>query len=122
MECELRRIPLVPLIKVVFFVFLLLGFIMGIFYAMVILSMVSVMGSALDFGERQVFDEFSGLGFIGVIFMGFFMGIFSAVMSAIFSAIGAACYNLLAGWLGGVKLELHGGIQPPPIPREAAHE
>ena len=107
MEYELRRIPILPLVKVMFFVFLLLGFILGVFYGLMIVSMISVMTSAMDFGDTQVLEQFGSLGFIGIIFMGFFMGIFSAVMSSIFAAIGAACYNLFAGWLGGIKLELH---------------
>ncbi len=105
MQYELKRIPILPLVKVMFFVFLVMGFIWGALYGIIIMGFVGLMSSALEMDE-SIFREFSGLGFLGVLFMGIVFSIFSAVLMSIFTAIGAACYNLIAGWFGGVPLEL----------------
>lgn len=105
MDYEIKRIPILPLIKVLFFVFLVIGFIWGIFYGLIIIGFVSVMSSVLNLND-SITEQFAGMGFLGVIFMGIFFSIFSAVLMTVFSAVGAACYNLIAGWLGGVTLQL----------------
>src|SRR5262249_35967573 len=46
--------------------------------------------------------------FIGAVFlgMGIFFPIIYAVMGFIVGVIGAAIYNLLAGWIGGIEVEV----------------
>ena len=43
----------------------------------------------------------------GIMFgMGLFMPVIYGVMGFIFGVIGAAIYNLVAGWIGGIELEV----------------
>lgn len=105
MEYEIKRIPLGPVIKVMFFVFLVTGFILGIFYGMMLINLVSVMSQALPM-DTDVFKEFSGMGSAGVIMMGFIVSIFTSVIFTALFAVSAASYNVFAGWLGGIKLNL----------------
>jgi hypothetical protein len=38
--------------------------------------------------------------------MGLFMPVIYGVMGFIFGVIGAAIYNLVAGWIGGIEVEV----------------
>jgi len=102
-EYELKRIPLAPLIKILFFVYLVVGFIIGIFYGMLLINFLSIVSSAMQVGE-DLLKEFSSLGFAGIIMMGMMMSLFSSVILTGLTALAAASYNLFAGWLGGIKL------------------
>jgi len=48
----------------------------------------------------------AGLGMIGGIGMVIFLPIMYGVMGFVAGAIGAAVYNLVAGWVGGIELEV----------------
>jgi hypothetical protein len=48
----------------------------------------------------------AGLGMIGGIGMMIFLPIMYGVMGFVAGAIGAAVYNLVAGWVGGIELEV----------------
>jgi hypothetical protein len=38
--------------------------------------------------------------------MGLFLPVFYGVMGFVFGVIGAALYNLIAGWIGGIEVEV----------------
>ena len=78
-----------------------LGLIFGAF-----MTLVAVVGSVVGFGEQS----FQGPG--GLLFgMGaaVVLPIFYGLIGLISGAIAAALYNLVAGWIGGLELDLEGG-------------
>ena len=109
MEYEIKRIPIAPMAKVMFFVFLVVGFISGLLYAMFLVSIISSFGSLLPM-EEDVFTEFANLGLTGIITMGIVSSIFTAVIMTLLTAFTALCYNVFAGWFGGIRFELAAGL------------
>ena len=105
MEYEIKRIPVGPAVKVMFFVFLVVGFIGGLVYGLFLMSIISTIGSALP-GQEEVFSEFTNLGLMGIIVMGIMSALFSSVFMSLATAFSVLCYNVFAGWVGGVKLEM----------------
>jgi len=87
---EVKKIDILSLAKVQGLVMAAIGLLMGLFFASLGTAMSSMMGSS------------QGFGFAAVIFMPIMYGIFGFVGGA----IGAFIYNLVAGWIGGIKLEL----------------
>jgi len=51
-------------------------------------------------------DEAGGFGFFFAIFMPVMYGVFGIVGGA----VGAVLYNLVAGWVGGIEVELEQGV------------
>ena len=105
MEYEVRRIPILPAIKVLFFVYLVIGFAVGVFYGIMVMNLLSVMSSVVDLGD-EVIQEFSSMGGFGIIMLGIMMSLFSSVLFSGLTALALAAYNMAAGWLGGIKMEL----------------
>lgn len=105
MEYEIKRIPIAPVVKVAFFVFLVVGFIGGLFYGMLVMNLISMMSGVLDTGD-ELLQEFSGLGMAGIIMMGIMIAVFTSVIMTVLTAVGIASYNVFSGWLGGIKLQL----------------
>lgn len=105
MEYEIKRIPIAPVVKVAFFIFLIVGFIGGFFYGMLVMNLVSMMSGVMEASD-ELLQDFTGLGMAGIIMMGIMMAVFSSVIMTALTAIGIASYNVFAGWLGGIKLQL----------------
>jgi hypothetical protein len=79
----------------------LLGLALGICMALV--SMVA--GTLAPLGQTAVPGAklFGfGMGFGAIIFFPLLYGLFGGV----FAAIGAALYNLVAGWVGGIEVDI----------------
>lgn len=102
---EVKRIPPGPVIKVVFFVFLVVGFIVGMFYGLLIMNLFSTMVDVLDI-QDEILREYSGFGLFGLIIMGLISALFTSVIMTAMVGLSVVCYNVFAGMLGGVKLEL----------------
>jgi len=79
----------------------LMGLIMGLIVAL-IFAIIGGLVSSLSGIEGS---EALGL-FGGGIFMIIAVPIFYGVIGFIAGAIGAAIYNLIAGWIGGIEIEL----------------
>ncbi len=105
MEYELKRIQLASVVKTMFFVYLIVGFIGGIFYLMLMMNLISIMSSSMEFGD-EVMRDINGLGFMGIIMMGMIFSIFTAVILTGFTALGIVTYNVVTDWFGGIKIEL----------------
>jgi hypothetical protein len=74
----------------------LFGLLMGIIFAL-----VSMLGGALmPPTEAGVFRMFFGVGAI------VFLPILYGIIGGVFAAIGAAIYNLTAGWVGGLEVDI----------------
>ena len=102
---EIKRIPAGPVLKVSFFIFLIVGFIIGLFYGMLIINLIAGLGGLLN-GEEEVFSDFAGLGMLGIIMMGVIMSLFSSVILTAVTGLSVVTYNVFAGMLGGIKVEL----------------
>ncbi len=103
MTYEIKRFDLLTVFKVSFLVYLVIGFLIGILYALVIMKMMAFVSPFLD---NPMFSEFGEIGFFAAIVMALFMAIFLAVIWSIITVIAAAVYNVMAGVVGGLRLEL----------------
>ena len=86
MKKQIIRISILQSSKILTALYVLLGFI----YTLVGIPMII-------FGPKP-------LKIIGVIYL--FGPVFSGIIGFVFFVIFAAIYNLLAGWLGGIEVEI----------------
>ncbi|MBU7019238.1 MAG: hypothetical protein HXS44_17140 [Theionarchaea archaeon] len=95
---EIRRIDVVSLAKVEGALGAVIGLIIGIFAALIGIAM----GGFAEMAGMDVpgFGLFMGVGAI------IFVPIIYGVGGFISGLIVAALYNLVAGWIGGIKIEL----------------
>ena len=124
MTYEVKRFDLLSVFKVSFLIYLAVGFLIGIFYALIIVKMMTAFSPLL---ESEMFEGFGQIGMMGAMMMALFMAIFMAVIWSIITVIAAGIYNVLCSFVGGVKLELDAvsvgypqagvpPVQPPPAP------
>jgi hypothetical protein len=74
---------------------------MGLFIGL-IFALVSMVGGALmPASQTGAFRMFFGAGAI------IFLPIFYGVIGGIFAALGALIYNLVAGWFGGLEVDIN---------------
>jgi hypothetical protein len=98
----IKRVSPMSVAKVSFVLYAAIGFIIGGIFALFGAAFGSL--AALSGGRNHM-----GLGFpemffgVGAIIV---LPIFYGVMAAIFSAIGAFIYNIVAGWVGGIEIEV----------------
>jgi hypothetical protein len=97
----LKRIPLWPVIKMSFVLFIILGVIIGIFYAL-LLSLSGFFASALSSSLGGEFGFMKGLGFVLIPVFAIIYGIFGTIAVAIWALV----YNLIASIVGGVEFDL----------------
>jgi len=88
-----RRVSVISVANVYGLVMVCIGLIIGLVYAF----LGCAIGAAADMGGVGF-----GFGLIGIIILPILYGI----MGWVSGAIGAALYNLVAGWIGGVQIEL----------------
>lgn len=85
-----------------------LGKIMGIIYAVfglivgAMLTLVSLMGASAAEGNAAMFGAIMGVGAIII------MPIIYGIMGFLAGVISALIYNVAAGWVGGIELEVEG--------------
>jgi hypothetical protein len=100
-ENEIRSIGIGSVFKVILVLYLIIGLILGILAAIFggfIASLMEAQG--LEGLETSIFG--GALGVIG----GIMWGIVAGIVGGIFAAIGAALYNLVAKWVGGIRIIL----------------
>jgi hypothetical protein len=97
-----RRVGPGSAFKVGLVVYALIGLVLGICMAFVsmIAGTLGSMGQSAAPGAR--FFGF-GMGFGAIIFFPLIYGLIGGV----FAAIGAAVYNLAAGWVGGLEVDIN---------------
>ena len=96
---RIRRVGVFSCAKIVGILYAVIGLFAGLFMAF--FSMLGATFGETDMGqEGAIFGALFGIG--GIIFMPIIYG----VMGFIFTAIGAAIYNLLAGAVGGIEVDL----------------
>jgi len=91
-----RRIGPGSAFKVGLVVYGLMGFLFGILFALI--SMVG--GAIAPQAETGMFKMFFGVGAIVIL------PIFYGIIGGIFGALGAVIYNLAAGWVGGLEVDI----------------
>lgn len=119
MRHEIKRIDVWSVVKIVFLLSLIGGFIIGVFYAALIGIISSISASMGGDEFTQALGMFGG---IALIFIVIFFTIFVAVTYTLFAAIGAALYNFIARWAGGVTIELNGVEEKVPTVTQSSEE
>jgi hypothetical protein len=87
---------------------------MGVLYAcmgLIFLPIFMLAAAAGAFAQHaqgtEAFSTAPGAVVAGIMFgMGLFMPVIYGVMGFIFGVIGAAIYNLVARWIGGIEVEV----------------
>jgi hypothetical protein len=89
------------------------GKMMGILYAcmglifMPIMILAAMAGAFAQHAQGQSASAAPAAAVAGIMFgMGLFMPVIYGVMGFIFGIIGAAIYNLVARWIGGIEVEV----------------
>jgi len=98
----LKKLPVWPVIKVTFVVFLVIGIIIGIFYAFLISGWSFLANSFMASEMGSEMNLLRGLGFIMIPFF----AVIYAIFGAIWSLIMVLLYNLIASAVGGIELHL----------------
>ncbi len=126
MKLELKRISLWATIKISFVVNLVLGFVLGCFYAFLLVAISSLPSAAFRSSELE---QFSGMFGVVALFVPFFFAFMAAIFNTILAFILVVVYNFSARMMGGLELEfiridepgtqLAPAITVPPIPPSA---
>ncbi len=105
MRYELKSIGLWPFIKISFFANLILGFVVGLLYALFFSFIVAVLTKLPGFQAPGLDTDEISLGVL-VIFMPIMFAILGAFFNTILGAGFILVYNALARMLGGLELDL----------------
>ena len=95
----LRRIGIASTVKTIFLISFVIGIIVGVIWAMVFALFSSVIGVMLD-------QPLPNVGVTTVIVLPLMSGIFYAAVGTATSFLFTLLYNITAGFLGGIELEL----------------
>jgi len=98
----LKKVPLWPVIRMGFVFFIIIGILIGIFYAL-LLSSWSFFASS--FGDSSLVNPFGMLRNLGFILIPV-VAILYAVIGTIVVAIWVLIYNVMASIVGGIELML----------------
>ncbi len=118
-EMTIRRVGVFSVAKMHSLVMFVFGLIFGVIYGLFFM----IFGAAMS----AMAPRDGAMGGIGTIIMGVLMmigiPIFYGVLGFIFGALGAFVYNIAAGIVGGIKLDLESvasDYAPPPPPQQWA--
>jgi hypothetical protein len=78
-------------------------------FAIPFMLLVGIAGVSMNGGPEV------GAGVVGILIFSVVIALFYGVLGWIFTAIGCAIYNLVAGWIGGIEVEVE-RVEPPPPP------
>lgn len=101
MRYELKSIGIWAFIKVMFFLNLIFGFMFGVFYAIVLIPLVTALGAITGF-DNPALAEMPSMGAM-LIFMPILFALFSAFFNTLIAVIIAAVYNGITRLLGGFE-------------------
>ncbi len=111
MKLELKRISLWTTIKISFVVNLVLGFVLGCFYAFLLVAISSMPSAAFRDSELE---QFSGMFGAVALFVPFFFAFMMAIVNTILAFIMVVVYNFSARMMGGLELEFAKVDEPVP--------
>lgn len=125
MKYELKSIGYWSLIKISFLINLIVGFIVGLFFAVFVGAIISLAGRMSGMAGLPMFtDEMPPIGFL-LVFYPFMFAFGGAVFNTIIYVIIAFIYNIMAKLIGGIELEFneirlqpvtYATLQPPQAP------
>jgi len=98
----LKKIPLWPVIRVCFVVFIIIGILIGILYALLLSSWSFLISSLGDSGLGDEVGILRGIGLILIPLIAILYAVFGTIVVAIWVLI----YNLIASVVGGIELML----------------
>lgn len=105
MKYEIRSISLWSFVKQCFFLSLVIGFIVGIFYSLFLGLMIN-MSSRFDFLRGMDEDMVSTSFGVMMVVMPIATSLMFCAFNTLFGAICVICYNMFAKFLGGLEMEL----------------
>jgi hypothetical protein len=119
-EMMVRRVGILSVAKIEGLLMFVVGLFIGVIYGLIFI----IFGAAIMASMAQRSGGDQALGGVGPIVGGIIMmiaiPIFYGIMGFIGGAIGAVIYNIAAGIVGGIKLELEATAQyaAPPTPQQ----
>jgi len=120
-EMTVRRVGVLSLAKMQGLLMFVMGLIIGVIYGLIIMLFGAAMSSLASRGEGQAMGGISTIG-AGLIIM-IALPVFYGIIGFIGGAIGGFIYNIAAGIVGGIQLDLEGPTMqysPPPPPQQWA--
>jgi hypothetical protein len=108
MKYELKRIRIWSAIKIGFFVWGLIGFLGGLYMAMMMPLLMKFMETLGPMSE-----DFGAVGPFALIFLPILYSIMAAVAGTILTAIVAGFYNLISSLMGGLEVTLESEMLHP---------
>ncbi|MEW5993006.1 MAG: DUF3566 domain-containing protein [Candidatus Zixiibacteriota bacterium] len=116
MRYEIKSIGVWAFLKVSFFFNLVIGFLFGLFYALILGFMMTIMSQVPQFYEEFNFPmESVSVGFL-LIIMPIFCAIVGAILYTIIGVILVLIYNLIARIVGGFEVNLESVVELQPKP------
>ena len=118
-EMTVRRVGVLSLAKMQGLLMFVMGLIIGVIYGLFFMLFGAAMSSLAPRGESQAMGGVSSI-VIGLILM-IAVPIFYGIIGFVGGAIGGFIYNIAAGIVGGIKLDLEGAqmqYAPPPPPQQ----
>jgi hypothetical protein len=79
-------------------------------FAIPFLLIFGIAGVSLNGGPNV------GAGIVGILVAGVFIVLFYGLLGWVFTAIACLIYNLVAGWVGGIEVEVDRAEPPAPPP------
>lgn len=105
MRYELKSLGIWSFVKVSFFLHLVIGFVLGLFYAAMLMMVFAVASSApLDEISSLPFD-LGAVGPLMMIILPIVMAVGGAVFGTLFGVLVVVVYNLIARMAGGVEFD-----------------
>ena len=120
-EMTVRRVGVLSLAKMQGLLMFVMGLIIGVIYGLIFMLFGAAMSSLAPRGEGQAMGGVSSI-VIGLILM-IAIPVFYGIIGFIAGAIGGFIYNIAAGIVGGIELDLEGPTMqysPPPPPQQWA--
>jgi hypothetical protein len=102
MKLELKHISLWSTVKMSFVLNLVLGFIVGCFYSLILAAVLALPSAAFRDAEA---DGLRNLGGVFLLFFPFLMAFGAAIFNTIFAFIMVVVYNFMGRTVGGLELE-----------------
>ena len=109
MRYELKSIGVWSFVRTSFFIHLVFGFVVGLFYAAIFGLMMAVF-SSLPYGSGDTGFDPSTIGPIMIVLLPIICSVGMAVFGTFFTAVLVIAYNLIVRMVGGVEFELEAAV------------
>ncbi|UCE23863.1 MAG: DUF3566 domain-containing protein [Candidatus Zixiibacteriota bacterium] len=118
MRYEVKSIPVWPVVKIAFFVNLIVGFLVGLLLGVLAVPFVAVLSTSLAYDTADL--DLGGASAGIMMIMPFLSALWSAFFLTLLVVIMVLVYNLMAKLIGGV--ELHLGAAESDVPSVSSDE